>query len=59
MSPAEVLDAIRELVVSAEEQGWDVYPDLKPVLDNGREAYAALQIVMADADDDEESDGDA
>lgn len=54
MSPAEVLDAIRDLVVAAEEQGWDAVPDLKPVLDAGRDAYADLQIVMADAEDDDE-----
>lgn len=53
MTPREVLDAIRELVAAAEEQGWDVIPDLKPVLDAGREAYADLQIVIADAVDHE------
>lgn len=51
MSPAEVLDAIRDLVIAAEEQGWDALSDLKPVLDRGRDAYADMQIVMADADD--------
>lgn len=54
MTPAQVLHAIRELVEAAEEQGWDALPDLKPVLDAGRDAYTALQIVMADADDGEE-----
>ncbi len=53
MSPSEVLNTIRDLVEAAEMQGWDTIPDLKPVLDKGREAYADLQIVMADADDDE------
>ncbi|MCO5085116.1 MAG: hypothetical protein M9939_26430 [Mesorhizobium sp.] len=52
MSPREVLDAIRDLVEAAEMQGWDALPDLKPVLDRGREAYADLQVVMADGDDD-------
>lgn len=51
MSAGTVLDAIRELVIAAEEQGWDTLPDLKPVLDAGRDAYAALQVVMADVDD--------
>lgn len=54
MTPREVLDAIRDLVVAAEEQGWDTLPDLKPVLDKGRDAYGDLQIVMADADDGED-----
>ncbi|MBN9073982.1 MAG: hypothetical protein J0H34_20770 [Rhizobiales bacterium] len=54
MTPAEVLDAIRDLVVAAEEQGWDTLPDLKSALDRGRDAYADLQIVLADADDDDE-----
>lgn len=54
MTPAQVLHAIRELVEAAEEQGWDTLPDLKRVLDAGREAYADLQIVLADADDGEE-----
>lgn len=54
MTSAQVLLAIRELVEAAEEQGWDSLPDLKPVLDAGRDAYAALQIVMAGADDEEE-----
>lgn len=54
MSPSEVLNAIRDLVVAAEEQGWDTLPDLKPVLDKGREAYADLQIVMADVDGEDE-----
>lgn len=51
MSPASVLDAIRNLVAAAGEQGWDALPDLKPVLDAGRDAHAALRIVMADAED--------
>jgi len=54
MSPSEVLTAIRELVTAAEEAGWDVLPDLKPILDNAREAYADLQIVMADAEVDDD-----
>ena len=41
MSPASVLDAIRNLVAAAGEQGWDALPDLKPVLDAGRDAHAA------------------
>lgn len=54
MTPAQVLHAIREIVEAAEIQGWDVLPDLKSVLDAGRDAYADLQIVMADAGDEEQ-----
>lgn len=54
MSPTEVLDAIRDLVAAAEEQGWDTLePGLRETLDRGREAHATLQIVMADAHDEE------
>ncbi len=54
MSPAEVLDAIRGLVAAAEEQGWDLIPGNREILQRGRDAYADLQIVMADAGDDDE-----
>lgn len=54
MSARATLFAIRELVEAAEAQGWDTIPDLKPVLDKGRDAYADLRIVMADADDGED-----
>lgn len=53
MTPAAALAAIRDMVEAAEMQGWDVVPDLKPALDAGREAYAALCVVMPDAFDDE------
>lgn len=51
MTPAQVLHAIRELVEAAEEEGWDTEPGLSEILDAGRLAYADLQIVMADAED--------
>lgn len=54
MSPTEVLDAIRDLIAAAEEQGWDTHVDLKPVLERGRDAYADLQFVMEDASDADE-----
>lgn len=53
MTPRTCLDAIRDLVAAAEEDGWDLRKDLAPVLDAGRDAYAALRIVMADADEDQ------
>lgn len=53
MTPAQVLRAIRELVAAAEEAGWDVTENAA-ILNNGRDAYAALQTVMADADDEQE-----
>jgi hypothetical protein len=53
MTPADALTAIRDMVEAAEMQGWDGIPDLKSALDAGREAYAALCVVMADACDDE------
>lgn len=53
MSPSRVLFAIRELVIAAEEQGWDSDPALVAVLNDGRAAYEALRVVMADADDHE------
>lgn len=53
MSPREVLDAIRDLVEQAEADGWDVISDNREILQRGRDAYAALQIVMVDANDGE------
>lgn len=44
--PRETLDAIRDLVAAAEEQGWDTEPSLRGILDRGRDAYAALLAVM-------------
>jgi hypothetical protein len=55
MTPSKVLDAIRELVIAAEEAGWDAIPGNKEILQRGRDAYADLQIVMADSDEDEEA----
>ena len=59
MSPAEVLAAIRDLVEQAEADGWDVMESNREILQRGRDAYAALQTVMADAFDQEEGSADA
>lgn len=48
MEPIETLNAIRDLIAAAEEAGWDVGEN-SDVLNAAREAYAALQDVMADA----------
>jgi hypothetical protein len=53
MRPSECLRALRDLVGAAEQAGWDTTEN-KAVLDNGREALADLEVVMADADDDED-----
>lgn len=57
MSPSEVLDAIRDLVSAAEEAGWDIGEN-REILQRGRDAYADLQIFMADAYDDDSIDPD-
>ena len=46
--PQAVLDAVRDIVVAAEEAGWDIGEN-REILQRGRDAYADLQIVMADA----------
>ncbi len=53
MGERETLDAIRDLVAAAEQEGWDLTQN-REVLNNAREAYAALQIVMADDEEGEE-----
>lgn len=48
MKPVEVLEALRDLIEQAEQEGWDTNGNAD-VLNRGRDAFAALQTVMADA----------
>lgn len=41
-NPESILIALRDLVAAAEEAGWDTTEN-REVLDDGRQAYAALR----------------
>jgi hypothetical protein len=51
MKQAEVLEALREMVAACEAAGWDGDDANRAILDRGREAFRALETVMADADE--------
>lgn len=39
----KALDAIRDLVAAGEEAGWDLVPELREVLEQGRSAHTTLR----------------